>query len=129
MWAKPLFMIRNYFRIALRSLVKNRVYTFIYILGLAIGMAVVMLISLWMWDELSYNTAFPTYDRIVRVMLTQTRGNDVSTNESTPIPLGATLRTRYADDFKKVATASWNSLHILTVGDKKVNQQGMFVQA
>jgi putative ABC transport system permease protein len=121
-------MLKNYFRIALRSLVKNRVYSIINIMGLAIGMAVVTLIGLWIWDELGYNKGFANYDRIVRIMLTQTRGNDVSTNESTPIPLAATLRNRYADDFKKTATASWNSPHILTVGDKKVNQQGMFVQ-
>ena len=121
-------MLKNYFRIALRSLVKNKVYSFINIMGLAIGMAVVTLIGLWIRDELAYNKGFANYDRIVRIMLTQTRGNDVSTNQSTPIPLATTLRTRYADDFKKVATASWNSLHILTVGDKKVNQQGMFVQ-
>ena len=124
----PLFMIRNYFRIAWRSLAKNRVYSFINIVGLAIGMAVVMLIGLWMWDELGYNKGFANYDRIVRIMITQTRGNDVSTNESTPVPLGADLRTRYAGDFKKVATTSWNSLHILTVRDKKLNKQGMFVQ-
>ena len=121
-------MIKNYFRIALRSLAKNRVYSFINIMGLAIGMAVVILISLWMWDELSYNKTFPTYDRIARIMVTQTRGNDVSTNESTPIPLAADLRTRYTGDFKKVATTSWNSLHILTVGDKRLNKQGMFVE-
>ena len=121
-------MIRNYFQIAWRSLVKNRVYSFINIMGLAIGMAVVMLIGLWIWDELGYNKGFAHYDRIVRIMITQTRGNDVSTNESTPIPLAATLRTRYAGDFEKVATTSWNSLHILTVGDKKLNKQGMFVE-
>ena len=121
-------MLRNYFRIALRSLAKNRVYSFINIFGLAIGMAVVMLIGLWIWDELGYNKGFTNYDRIVRIMVTQTRGNDVSTNESTPVPLAADLGTRYAGDFKKVATASWNSLHILTVGDKQLNKQGMFVQ-
>src|ERR1700722_444985 len=121
-------MLKNNFRIALRGLVKNRVYSFINIMGLAIGMAVVMLIGLWMWDELGYNKGFANYDRIVRIMLTQTRGNDVSTNESTPVPLAATLRTRYAGDFKKVATTSWNSLHILTVGDKRLNKQGMFAE-
>ncbi len=39
-------MLKNYLRIALRSLVKNRVYSFINIMGLAIGMAVVRLIGL-----------------------------------------------------------------------------------
>jgi ABC-type antimicrobial peptide transport system permease subunit len=121
-------MIKNYFQIAWRSLVKNRVYSFINILGLAIGMAVVMLIGLWIRDELNYNKDFANYDRIVQVMLTQTHGNDTRTNEAVPIPLAADMRTRYGADFKKVSLASWNSLHILVVGDKQLSKQGMFVE-
>src|ERR1700735_3038147 len=98
----PLFMIRNYFRIALRGLVKNRVYSFINILGLAIGMAVVMLIGLWMRDELSYNKEFPNYDRIVRVMVTHTHGNDTRTGATTPMPLTGDMRTRYGPDSQKL---------------------------
>src|SRR5580692_1204332 len=99
----PLFMIRNYFRIALRSLVKNRVYSFVNIFGLAMGMAVVMLIGLWMRDELSYNKGFPNYDRIVRVMVTKTHGNDTRTGAPTPMPLTGDMRTRYGSDFSKLA--------------------------
>ena len=60
-------MLKNYFLIMWRGLVKNRAYSFINILGLAIGMGVMLLISLWMLDELSYNKDFPTYNRVVRV--------------------------------------------------------------
>jgi putative ABC transport system permease protein len=121
-------MFQNYFRIAWRSLAKNRVYSFINILGLAMGMAVVMLIGLWIRDELNYNKDFANYDRIMQVMLTQTHGNDTRTNENVPIPLAADMRTRYGADFKKVSLASWNSLHILVVGDKQLSKQGMFVE-
>jgi putative ABC transport system permease protein len=121
-------MIRNYFRIALRSLAKNRVYSFINILGLAMGMAVVMLISLWMRDELSYNKEFPNYDRIVRVMINQTHGNDKRTNMTTPIPLAADMRTKYGSDFNKVSLASWNYQHIVTVGDKHLSSKGVFAE-
>jgi putative ABC transport system permease protein len=48
-------MLQNYLKIALRNLVKNKVYSFINIAGLAVGMAVAMLIGLWMIDELSAN--------------------------------------------------------------------------
>ncbi|TDW96574.1 ABC transporter permease [Dinghuibacter silviterrae] len=121
-------MIRNYIRIAWRSLSKNRVYTIINMAGLATGMAVVMLIGLWIRDELNYNKDFAHYNQVVRVMLTQTRGNEVSTSFSTSIPLGVALRTQYAAGFKKVATTSWNAPHILTVGDNQLSRQGMFVQ-
>jgi len=46
-------MFKNYLRTALRNLLKNKSSSFINISGLAVGMAVVMLIGLWIWDELS----------------------------------------------------------------------------
>jgi len=121
-------MLRNYFQIAWRSLVKNRVYSIINILGLAIGMAVVMLIGLWMRDELSYNRGYTNYSRIVRVMVNQTHGNDTRTNWSLPLPLVKDMQMRYGSDFKEIAAASWNSLHVLAVGDKRISIQGLFVQ-
>ena len=48
-------MFRNYFKIAWRNLVRNKVYSAINIGGLAVGMAVAMLIGLWLRDELSFN--------------------------------------------------------------------------
>jgi len=121
-------MLKSYFLIAWRGLVKNRVYSFINLTGLATGMAVVMLISLWIRDELSYNKGFANYDHIVRVMVTQTNGNDVRTSQSIPFPLVVDLRGKFPGEFKKVAAASWNSMHILVVGDKQLNPQGMFVE-
>ena len=49
----PYKMIRNYFKIAWRNLVKSKGYSAINIGGLAVGMAVAMLIGLWVYDELS----------------------------------------------------------------------------
>ena len=49
-------MIKNYLKIAWRNLLKNKVYSFINITGLATGMAVALLIGLWIWDELSFNS-------------------------------------------------------------------------
>src|SRR5450755_3610222 len=119
-------MIKNYFKIAWRNLIKSKVYSFINIAGLAVGMAVAMLIALWIWDEISYNNDFSSYGRIVRVMENSTNGNDIGTYRSGPIPLANELRTRYASDFKKVALAWWNLPHILAAGDKKLSKSGMF---
>ncbi|HTR30908.1 MAG TPA: ABC transporter permease, partial [Puia sp.] len=92
-------MIKSYLLIAWRSLVKNRVYSAINLFGLAIGMAVVLLIGLWVQDELSYNKTFSTYSRVVRVMLTSTRAGGTQTDESVPVPLSAALRTDFGGDF------------------------------
>jgi len=48
-------MLENYFKIALRNLRKNRIYSAINIVGLSVGMAVAILIGLWIYDELSFN--------------------------------------------------------------------------
>ena len=51
-------MIKNYLKVAWRNLAGNRAHTFINIGGLAVGMAVAILIGLWIWDELSFNKSF-----------------------------------------------------------------------
>jgi len=65
-------MIKNYLKIAWRNLVKNKTHSFINIAGLSVGMAVAMLIGLWIWDELSFDKYHQNYDRIVQVMQHQT---------------------------------------------------------
>ena len=60
-------MLKNYLRIALRYMSRNKAYSFINIVGLSIGMAVFILISLWVHDELSFNLSIPNYDRIAMI--------------------------------------------------------------
>ena len=60
-------MLKNYFRIALRNLLKNKIYSFINITGLAIGLASFILIALYMLDELSYDRYSDKADRIYRI--------------------------------------------------------------
>ncbi|GAB4014200.1 ABC transporter permease [Spirosoma migulaei] len=121
-------MIRNYVKIAFRNLVKNKGYSFINIGGLAVGMAVAMLIGLWMYDELSYNKFHQHYDRIAWVMQNQTEDGQVYTNYSNPIPLEAELRRKYGDSFKHIVLASWTGSHILSAGDKLFTKSGNFMQ-
>jgi hypothetical protein len=61
-------MLRSYFKIAWRNLLKNRVYSFINIGGLAVGMGVSILIALWIFDELGYDRYHANYDRVAQVM-------------------------------------------------------------
>lgn len=60
-------MIRNYFKISWRNLVKNKAFTLINILGLASGLACFVLISLYVVDELSYDKHHERADRIYRI--------------------------------------------------------------
>ncbi len=95
-------MIKNYFKIAWRNLVKNKMHSSINIVGLSVGMAVAMIIGLWIWDELSYEKANPHYDRIAQVMQNNTLNGEIGTWTSMPRPLGDELRKSYGSDFKYV---------------------------
>jgi putative ABC transport system permease protein len=124
-------MIKNYLKIAWRNLLKNKTHTFINVTGLSVGMAVAMLIGLWIWDELSYDKYFQNYDRLVRVMQHQTFNGERGTQNSIPLPLGPKLRENYTGptkDFKYVVMSTWTQGHILAYRDKKLNQSGNYMQ-
>ena len=61
-------MFKNYLKISLRNLLKHRVYSFINILGLAVGIAASVLITLYVLDELSYDRFHAKADRTYRIV-------------------------------------------------------------
>ncbi|GLU56524.1 ABC transporter permease [Dyadobacter frigoris] len=120
-------MIRNYFKIAFRNLLKNKGYSAINIGGLAVGMAVTMLIGLWIYDELSYDKYHQNYDRIGKIVLLGVFDGEVFHQEYMPAPMGEELRNNFPDDFKYVINSSWNGEHILAFGDKKFTKTGNYL--
>ena len=122
-------MFRNYVKTAWRNLEKNKVSSFINIVGLAMGMTVAILIGLWIYDELSYNKSFDNASRIARVMQHETANGITSTDIPIPFPLGKALETTYGNNFKYVVMASWPGDHILTSGEKVISQMGMYMDA
>jgi len=122
-------MLKNYFIIAWRNLLKSKVYSAINIIGLATGMAVAILIALWIWDELSYNNYHRNHQTIAQVMTTQTFNGETGTGEAVAMPLATELRNKYGSDFKAVSMASWNFGHILGAGEKKISAEGLWVES
>ncbi|HVV06898.1 MAG TPA: ABC transporter permease [Puia sp.] len=121
-------MLKNYIKTALRNLVRNRVAASINIGGLAIGMAVAMLIGLWIWDEVSYDKSFPNHDRIAQVMQNQWLNNHTETWNSESYVMGAELRKEYGSDFKHVIMSGWTYEHLLTYGDKNIKKGGNYME-
>ncbi|MEP6949895.1 MAG: ABC transporter permease, partial [Ginsengibacter sp.] len=121
-------MIKNYLKIAFRNLVKNKVSSFINIGGLAIGMAVAILIGLWIYDELSFNKNFKNYDRIAQVMQNSTMNGETGSGTTIPFPMGEELRKSFGSDFKYISMASWNENHILSFGEKRLSKSGTFFE-
>jgi putative ABC transport system permease protein len=121
-------MIKSYFKIAWRNLTRNKVYSFINIGGLAVGMAVTILIGLWVYDELSYDKSFENYDTIAQVMQSVTLNGETITGKKIPIPLGNELRSNYGDNFNHVLLSTFPNPLILTFGDKKIKETGVFIE-
>src|ERR1700744_1825309 len=101
-------MFTNFFLTAWRNLRKNKVHSFINLSGLAVGMAVALLIGLWIWDELSFDKYDPHYNRVAQVMQSLTYNGTAKTGRAIPVPLEAEIRKSYGGDFKKVVMASWS---------------------
>ncbi len=84
-------MIKNYIKIAWRNLVRNKISSTINISGLAIGLACVLLIGMYVKDELSYDRFFKDADRIYRVNTHEKMDNEEFVAGHTPPPVGMAL--------------------------------------
>ncbi|QEC44990.1 ABC transporter permease [Pseudobacter ginsenosidimutans] len=121
-------MLINSLKIAWRNLMKSKSFSLINILGLSTGMAVVILIGLWIHDELSYDQYHKNYSAIGQMMTIQKRDGKYNAHTYIAAPLAQALRTEYPDDFKAVALTSPKSNWLLGYGDKKFNRDGMWVE-
>src|SRR5512138_3756405 len=106
-------MVKNFFKIAWRNLIKSKGYSAINIGGLAVGMAVAMLIGLWVYDELSFNKYHKNYDRIAQVMHSADFNGKVEAQVANPALMGAELRAKHGSDFKYVTQSSWTGDHLV----------------
>ncbi|MDB5130295.1 MAG: FtsX-like permease family protein, partial [Mucilaginibacter sp.] len=115
-------MIKNYLKIAWRNVVSNKVYSAINILGLAAGMAVALIIALWVFNEYSYDKFLPNYKQLYQIELNFSSQHD-GEHTQTPLalPLVDVLR-KEIPGIRYVAEADfigWMN-HNLLVGNKKL---------
>ena len=120
-------MFKNYFRSAWRNLSKSKTSAAINIIGLATGMAVTILIGLWIWDEVTFDHYHKNHNRIGQVMSTLNFNGELVTVPAVAMPLGEELRNKYGSDFRNVSMASWINDHSLQIGEKNISVQGMWV--
>ena len=94
-------MLKNYLLTALRNIRKHKIYSFVNISGLAVGMACCLFIFLWVKNELSYDRFHENADRIHRVIAEHFTEGQSYTFPSTPAPLAQSLM----DEFPEVEQA------------------------
>jgi len=127
-YQKPSIMFKNYLKIAWRNLTKNKGYTIINVGGLALGMAVALIIGLWIKDELSHNSYFSNKDQIAQVYQSQTNNGETGTGPAIPRPLEMAIREGYMDNFKHVVMSSWTTPQYLKYKETSISREGNFMQ-
>ncbi len=116
-------MFKNYLKISLRNIKKHKGYSFINIAGLAIGMAICILILLWVQDELDYEKFHENGENIYRVCM-----NDQNYGVVWPvvsIPVGPALKEEFPEILDSARVSDFRSL--VTWGEKKFDETGAYV--
>ena len=95
-------MLKNYFKVALRNLNRNRVYAFINILGLALGLTVTILVFMFVKDETSYDKHWSGSERIYRTGIKADMMGQKMDAPVSPSPMAQSLR----EEFDEVESAT-----------------------
>lgn len=121
-------MLRNYFIVALRNLTRNKVFSAINLLGLALGLTCSLLILLWIQDERSVGTHYPNGASLYRVYTRQFQDGKVTADQGTPGLLADELKRQFPE-VEYAATFSWEEPHLISVHDKVARQNVRYVGA
>jgi ABC-type antimicrobial peptide transport system permease subunit len=119
-------MIKNYFKITLRNLWKNKTFSFLNIMGLAIGIASAALIFLWVEDEVNFNHHFSKRDYVYRIMESQKNDGKINVSGSTPGPMAEAVKADIPG-IKNSGRLSWNMDELIVMGDKSIKESGAYV--
>ncbi|KAA0992409.1 ABC transporter permease [Dyadobacter aurulentus] len=120
-------MFKNYLKIAVRNLLRNKGFSAINILGLSVGMASALLILLWMYNELSYDRFHSKGDRLYSAWNRGVFDGKLQCWSSTPKILCPTLKEEYPE----IANVSRNysRWYVTKVGETKISTEAMTTDA
>jgi ABC-type antimicrobial peptide transport system permease subunit len=119
-------MLKNFFRIAWRNLLRNKAFSFINISGLAIGMAAAILIFLWIQNEISYDQFHQKRDRIYEAWNKAVFSGKLQCWNTTPKILARTLE-KDVPEVERAVRVNWSRNYLFTVGDKRLMAKGNMV--
>lgn len=125
---KSIAMVTNYLKTALRSMWKQKSFSFLNIAGLATGIACAALIFLWVEDELTYNNYFKNKDNLYQVFENQTYDGKTYTFAATPGLLGPSIQQEIPG-IKYTARTTWQDRMLFFKDDKSVYGNGINVDS
>jgi putative ABC transport system permease protein len=116
-------MLKNYFRVAVRNLLRNKAFSVLNISGLALGMASATLIGLWILHELSYDHYYPKQARLYELMTNHEADGKISSGIQTPEIMPPTIK-REVPEVEQVARLNWPGPALFIVNDKSIKASG-----
>ena len=120
-------MLKNYFKIAWRNLLKNKVTAVINIGGLSIGLAVAIVIMLWAVDEYNYDKFHAKLPNIYMMMENAKQGGEFTTYQSVPAALAPALKLEIPE-VKYAARVSYPGQQLIKTGDKSLYESGIYAE-
>ena len=121
-------MIKNYFLVAIRNLKRNKVFSVINIVGLALGLTCSLLIMLWVLDERSTDQFHEKKDRLYSVYERQFTDGRIQGGHYTPGLLAQELKKQFPEVEMSTGMA-WDDYFTFQVGDKILRQDGNFADS
>ncbi|ULQ57887.1 ABC transporter permease [Flavihumibacter rivuli] len=116
-------MIKNYLKVAIRSLVRSKGFSLLNIIGLAVGMAAALLILLWIQDEMNYEMHHEKKDRIYEAWNRRVDQGKTSAWSVTPKVLAKTLQLDFPE-VEATARVFWQNQLLINYGNKKLMATG-----
>lgn len=121
-------MIKNFFKIAYRNLLRNKGFSFINIMGLAIGMASAMLILMWIYSEVSYDNFHEKRNRIYEAWNKAAFSGKMQCWNTTPKILARTVE-RDLPEVEQAVRVDFGSNFLFSIGDKRLTVPGTIVDS
>lgn len=121
-------MLKNYFKIAWRNIIRNKGFSFLNIAGLSIGLAATMLILLWVGFEISYDKFHEKKDRIYEVYNRYNVSGEIWAWNTTPKVMAKAIRNDY-QEVDKVVRMDWSNSALFSYEDKRINADGHMVDS
>jgi putative ABC transport system permease protein len=119
-------MIRNYFLIALRNILRSKLFSTVSILGLAFGMSSALMIFLWVNDELQVDHFHTNINRIYRVLENQQYSDGkLFTFSSTPGPMAPFIKDKFPE-IEKSTRYTWEVNNLFKYDDKSIYEKGRY---
>ncbi|MGN7824736.1 ABC transporter permease [Chitinophaga sp. 22536] len=121
-------MLKNYYAATVRGMVKNRLFTFVNISGLSIGLALGIIFLLFVKGELQYDRFHPNLSSIYGIMLNDPRENVIYTGYTTTPALASAIREGLPDA-DHVTRVTHGGDQLLNIGDKSTYENGYYADA